>query len=308
MDPIPSEKAEARNSQQIYAKYYSTPPLYQYDTLWSANYQNLPRLPLPDLETTLANYLASVEPLATPQVAAKHTELAKAFLRDEGPRLQQMVESDFARINQTLGFPYSYIENTWLDVYLKLRCPSVVNINPFYKVMDDVGPNPYSQVKRAAHFAHSCLRWTRKVVAGQLDAESPKLCMSSFYRMFATARIPRPACDSVKTFPGSTNLVVLSNGHAFSIDVLDSKDGKIVSLNDLEKAFANIILQSSGKAGPSIGAFTGADRETWAAVRLALERNPKTKAALETIDRAILVVALDPIPQRPRDRQVGNIQ
>ena len=44
------------------------------------------------------------------------------------------------------GYPYSYIERHWDDMYLGLRCPVPVNINPYY-LLNPISDKPISQAR-----------------------------------------------------------------------------------------------------------------------------------------------------------------
>lgn len=63
----------------------------------------LPKLPIPDLETTMTKYLAALEPLQAPREHAETQQAVNEFLRSEGPELQE-------RLKKYASGKTSYIE------------------------------------------------------------------------------------------------------------------------------------------------------------------------------------------------------
>jgi carnitine O-acetyltransferase len=66
----------------------------------------LPKLPIPDLESTLQKYLAALKPLETPKEHEATKLAAKEFLEKEGPELQDKLQT-YATDKS------SYIEEFW---------------------------------------------------------------------------------------------------------------------------------------------------------------------------------------------------
>lgn len=76
-----------------------------------ANQDSLPKLPIPDLESTCQKYLDVLYPL---QTAREHEETKAAvqdFLKSEGPELQE-------KLKKYASSKTSYIEQFWYDSYL----------------------------------------------------------------------------------------------------------------------------------------------------------------------------------------------
>jgi hypothetical protein len=79
------------------------------------------------------------------------------------------------------GYPYSYIQKHWDDMYLTIRCSHPVNVSPYFKLVDDPSKG---QFRRAAEFALAYVRWTRKILAGALEpcpgGKGAYLCHSGY--------------------------------------------------------------------------------------------------------------------------------
>ena len=145
------------------------------------------------------------------------------------------------------GYPHSYLEKYWDAMYLELRCPSMINVNPHYVMADSPAQ---TQLSRAAGFASGIARWWTKVTSGSLEPDAagknllcmsqvgaklhvtaPQLhvanysatllfCTSQYDRVLGCARYPMPGCDELETFTGSRHIaVVCPSGHKLSHSV-----------------------------------------------------------------------------------------
>ena len=63
----------------------------------------LPKLPIPDLESSTTKYLAALKPLQTPREYAETQQAVDEFLKSEGPELQE-------RLKKYANGKTSYIE------------------------------------------------------------------------------------------------------------------------------------------------------------------------------------------------------
>jgi carnitine O-acetyltransferase len=68
-----------------------------------AGQDNLPKLPIPDLEKTCENYLRALKPLQTAREHDETTAVVHEFLAHEGPDLQE-------KLKKYAGGRSSYIE------------------------------------------------------------------------------------------------------------------------------------------------------------------------------------------------------
>jgi carnitine O-acetyltransferase len=63
----------------------------------------LPKLPIPELESSTTKYLAALKPLQTPREYAETQQAVDEFLKSEGPELQE-------RLKKYANGKTSYIE------------------------------------------------------------------------------------------------------------------------------------------------------------------------------------------------------
>jgi hypothetical protein len=73
--------------------------------------------------------------------------------------------------DQHQGYPYTFVEKHWDDMYLELRCPLPININPGFSFRDDPALQnaPNAQSLRVARFVAAMFRWQRRLMDCSLD-------------------------------------------------------------------------------------------------------------------------------------------
>ena len=70
----------------------------------------LPKLPIPDLESTCSKYLAALDPLQTAREHAESERAVQEFLRSEGPDLQEKLKQ------------YSQGKSSYIEQFCKFTC------------------------------------------------------------------------------------------------------------------------------------------------------------------------------------------
>jgi len=266
----------------------------------------LPKLPIPDLDATLDRYVQTVAPLLTPGELAATRAAADEFRREEGPRLQSALQ-EYAQGR------VSYIEDYWYDSYLKSTGSVVLNVNPFFILEDDPTPIPASarQVARAASLVTSMVSFYTQVRGETLEPDSWRgrpMCMHQYRTLFACTRVPSPESgaagggDEIVRYEGTRHIVVLAEGLAYYLDVLDADGALCLSEHELAERFRRVLsdaasARAAGGAGEgasaSVCVLTSETRPRWAALRADLARTPKNAAMLRVMDSALFVLCLD---------------
>jgi len=260
---------------------------YDINTLEKDNFLGLKRLPIPTLDETFPKYLRSIEPILTAEELKKAEQEVADFIAGPGKVLQATALKEDAHE----GYPYSYIQKHWDDMYLTIRCSHPVNVSPYFKLVDDPSKG---QFRRAAEFALAYVRWTRKILAGALEpcpgGKGAYLCHSGYKFMIGMSKSPRKDRDVVELYPESRTLTVISKGNLCSIEVL-TEAGEILSVEALEKQLAEIAAAPAAKT--PICVLTSEDRDVWAATREKLASDPANAAALGKVDQGIFTVVLE---------------
>jgi carnitine O-palmitoyltransferase 2 len=271
----------------------------------------------------MCRYLYCVKPLVSEEQYAATEKAVYAFRMGEGRNLQAKLEA------QDMMNPHtSYISEMWYDMYLRNRDPFPMNLTPqlTWKADEIAGKN--EQCQAAANLLAAAVRFKRTLDAGKLEPDAfalnPALYdkpwvragisllpssvsfygayatntypldMSQYARLFSSTRIPLKEKDELRTYEGSRHVVVLRGSRLYSVDVIDSA-GSPVAPEAVEAALRAVKADSEGQTGKelAVAALTGAERDTWAAARGALERNPSNAAALLLVDSALFALTLD---------------
>ncbi|KAK3252472.1 hypothetical protein CYMTET_38235 [Cymbomonas tetramitiformis] len=258
--------------------------------LINENTHGLDRLPIPSLDDTCERYLKSAKPLLSEADYAAHEKLVNEFKTTVGPELQELLVAG----DKHEGYPHSFIERDWDLMYNELRCTTPVNVSPYFGITDEKDPSKQNQIGRAATFISGFTRWTRKLLDGTFEPDKGA-CSSAFAPMFATAKVPKAGCDILEWHQDSKHVVILCNGHIFTLQVL-SADNTILDVAGIEAKLKEIVSQSKEAASPStaVQLLTSDERPVWVTAR---EQLMSANAdALKAVDAGLLVVCLDAAP------------
>ncbi|KAI8971435.1 acyltransferase ChoActase/COT/CPT [Mycotypha africana] len=259
--------------------------------------KDLPKLPIPDLKTTLNNYLSVLKPLQTSEEHEKTRYAAQQFLDEEGPELQ-------TELHTYATDKSSYIEEFWYDSYLHSTNPVVLNLNPFFLLEDDPTPQRSNQIIRASSLIYSTFIFIQALRRKTLPADvvhGTPLCMSQFARLFGTARVPTThnGCYIQNSFSSSRHIVIMAYSQFYYFDVFNN-DGDILLTEKEIVANLRVILKDAAntpvedRAKQAMGVLTTENRINWAKIRQQeLLREESNAEALKIVDTALFVVCLD---------------
>lgn len=211
---------------------------------------SLPRLPIPALEKTCERYLAAQKPLLIDEAFRKTKDNVDRFMSTTGPKLQELLQKRDSQNKHT-----SYISEPWFDMYLRDRSPLPVNYNPLLMMNPDSRPEYNGQLIRTTNLVVSSLRFMKSLRAHLLEPEvfhlnatksdthmfrtvtsampsfvstyvayafkAFPLDMSQYQGLFGATRIPETGKDRIYRNEKSRHLLVIRNGHMYSVDVLD---------------------------------------------------------------------------------------
>ncbi|KAH8794548.1 carnitine acetyl transferase-like protein [Hyaloscypha sp. PMI_1271] len=256
----------------------------------------LPKLPIPDLESSTSKYLAALKPLQTPREHAETQQAVDEFLKAEGPELQE-------RLKKYATGKTSYIEQFWYDSYLNFDNPVVLNLNPFFLLEDDPTPARNNQVTRAASLVVSALSFVRAVRKEELPPDTIRgtpLCMYQYSRLFGTARVPTENGCHIGQDPDARHIVVLCHGQFYWFDVLDDNSDLIMTEKDLSINLQTIVddaqqtpIQEAAKG--ALGVLSTENRKIWSGLRdvMTREEGSNNSDCLGIVDSALFILCLD---------------
>ncbi|KAL5342350.1 Choline/Carnitine o-acyltransferase-domain-containing protein [Aspergillus crustosus] len=261
-----------------------------------AHQDSLPKLPIPDLESTCRKYLDALAPLQSSKEQEETKAAVRDFLKSDGPGLQEKLQK--YAFSQT-----SYIEQFWYDSYLNYDSPVVLNLNPFFLLEDDPTPARNNQVTRAASLVVSALSFVRAVRREELSPDKVRgtpLCMYQYSRMFGTARVPTDNGCVISQDPNAKHVVVMCRGQFYWFDVLDANHDQIMTEKDIAMNLEVILadaeqtpVQEAAKG--ALGVLSTENRKVWSGLRDILTKDERSNNAegLNIVDTALFILCLD---------------
>ena len=258
----------------------------------------LPRLPLPDLRTTLSLYLSFARPFLAEKQLNGTLRAAERFEKENGEQLQRRLMD--RHDNPKIG--------NWQDdlyvrsIYLKRRDP----VHPYGTFYGShiLTETLHDQAERAAVISLAAFAFKRRLDAGSVEPlqinEEPA-CMESLNWLFNTTREPAVGVDKICRYPGNDYLMALRRGHIFKVEL--AKKGKPVTFLTLRAKFQSII-DSTIESQPPVAALSAADRDSWAKFRGIIQAiSTENSALLKLIEASAFIVCLDDAsPQTPSQR------
>jgi carnitine O-acetyltransferase len=228
------------------------------------NQSNLPKLPVPDLHTTLAKYLASIRPLVDDEQFKATQQAVKEFESDGslGQILQQRLIDRYNDPNIINWMDELFVNNNDLS----MRGPFRASYSYFIAYKDDKVFKTCTQ--RAAAITTAALEFKNLVINKKLEPDyaGEPLCMDMYNYLFNSARIASFPIDTTMEYDPflNTHIVVIRKNKFYFMDTVHN--GLQLSTSELEIQFQSIIDHAGDKSGLAIGCFTTEDRDTWAKV------------------------------------------
>jgi len=270
----------------------------------------LPKLPIPDLESSIKKYLEVLAPLQPSKEHEETKAATKDFIQHEGKDLQE-------RLKAYAEGKSSYIEQFWYDSYLNYDNPVVLNLNPFFLLEDDPTPARNNQVTRAASLIISALCFVRAVRKEELPPDTIRgqpLDMYQYSRMFGTARVPTDNGCVIGQDSDAKHIVVMCRGQFYWFDVLDHNNDLIMTEKDMALNLKSIVddadetpIQEAAKG--AIGVLSTENRKTWSGLRdlLTREEGSANSECLNIVDSGLFIVCLDYTEPADVSQLCGNM-
>ncbi|XP_046390495.1 carnitine O-palmitoyltransferase 1, liver isoform isoform X2 [Ischnura elegans] len=275
----------------------SKPMLYSYQG-------SLPRLPLPSVHDTIQRYLRSVRPILDADKYNRMEKLGDEFLKGIAVKLQRyLILKSWWSTN--------YVSDWWEEyVYLRGRSALMVNSN-FYGI-DAILMYPTKiQAARAASIIYECLIFRRLIERQELEPiliqNLVPLCSWQYERVFNTTRVPGIETDRIVHFGDSKHIVVIHKGKYFRVTIY--ANGRLLKPCEIELQLNQVLADKSEPAPGEerLAALTAGDRVTWAQARKNFFSRGINRTALDTIERAAFVVALDDFPYEFNEKEPGSL-
>jgi len=271
----------------------------------------LPRLPLPPVKKSLERWLASVEPLLTPD---QYEDAKSAAFEFEHSGQAKMLQNE---LKQRAAKSPNWLTDWWVEfAYLRQRAPLPTGSN-FYST--DQHENMYGDVctpdpiRRAADLIVGHLDFKQHVdeqrkLCQKIGGVVP-VCMEGFPLMHGTTRIPGEEMDKLKTHivppNGDGHVLLMVGSTMFKLPV--QIGGQRMTSDSLQGAIREAVQQAreakptkfgqGAYAQPNISLLTTRARSEWAKNRiLLLTASGVNCDSMEAIEEALFTVVMHDVP------------
>lgn len=257
---------------------------------YSTNVQNLPRLPVPKLETTLNKYLKTVRPHLNDQEYEITKSLVKDFISEgsTGQKLQSLLENRAEHHS-------NWLEQWWLNTaYLEYRDPVVIFSSPGLVFPFRQFNTRKEQLLYAAKTLLAAADYKALIDGDKIPVEmmgKNPLDMSQYKKIFGTCRIPWEKRDKL-SYNNSKHVTVIHNNHIFHVDVW-GEDDILLSEDQLVQSLEKVMELSSTPTEDGIGILTSEHRDTWAKAYQILIKDKTNEDSLIDIEKSLAVLCLD---------------
>ncbi|KAF9411733.1 Carnitine O-acetyltransferase mitochondrial [Podila epigama] len=257
-------------------------------TIMDKGQDQLPSLPIPPLEQTLARYIESVRPLATDEEYERTVKATHAFKHSE---LGQFLDR---RLRERAEW--------WDDwAYFSHRDSSTFFVNYYFGFQDD--PRLPTQTARAALLVSLALEFRQLIATRTLTpdmARNAPFCMNMYNFLFNYSRISGSPVDSAVGFPTATNnhICVVRGGkfYIFETQHIASKPNSVLSPREIMIQLERIkkMADDDRTNVPPIGILSTGQRDQAARDRETLfQAHTSNKAHMAKIESSMFVLCLD---------------
>ena len=265
-----------------------------------AHQEQLPSLPLPELQDTLDRYLERVRPFLSEE-ELQHTEAVISEFQSPGgagPKLQRALK-------QRAAEKRNWLEEWWEQLaYMTTRTPSAILINWHGVLPGTFWRCGASVAEIGATFVGALLEQYRALAAHTYPVDrmgGMKLCMHQYRRMFASCRLPGENMDTIECYAEEKprHIIVLRNNAIYSFDVLD-EEGNVYPVAYLTRQFSRvmadgeILFEQLEKRPPAVSVLTADNRTAWYHARDHLSQlSEENERNLKIIQTSLFAVSLD---------------
>jgi len=287
--PKPLVVSRGDYNDEIWLEEYIGGPLYEKQA-------EMPRLPVPSLEDTVARLVPTALPLAESEAEASAFMEACEGFRVHAAELQDRLEQ-----RRDDNPDSSWLQSWWQKyAYLTNRDPLTVFVS-YYLLLGDDPKVDNDGLKRAAAVLVALGDARRQICSGEMPHESAAnnqpLCSTAFKYVFHSCRVPLDRQDQYHLYDPSLyrHCIVSSKGQFFAVDFVDQNDEPL-PLSVLESRLRRCReLASSQEDYPQLGWLTTTHRDNWARARQELlDVGGRTfKRALRRLESGAFVLCLD---------------
>lgn len=222
--------------------------------------EELPILPLLDLDTVLDLYFGAIKHLLTPPELEHMIKLLQRLSEPGG-----IGRTLHARLMDRFNDPS--VDNWLFKPYLEtIFTARNYPVSPFstFAGSDTLSTFPHRQAERAAIISLAAIEFKQKLESGRLEPTvigGRPQCMYLHGWLFNSFREALPGIDEMRKMPFENYIAVLRRGHLFKVNLTDGQ-GQHVQFSKLESTFQAILDKVEDDSW--VGILTADERDSWA--------------------------------------------
>jgi len=254
----------------------------------------LSKLPIPDLNETMNEYLEWIKPLVTTEEFMTTQDNVAKFLSPDGMGIKlqnKLMKSDFVDNK-------SWLKPLWDEMYLSYREPLVLNMNYYSIIENDKFKDSLTPSQLAALVIVKSVNIYFSIIDNTLAPEMNRdmpLCMDQYKNTLKAVRIARKKQDEYRIGENkkeNNHVIFFYNNQMYTIRVSDEQ-GEVLSLDSIALTIDEIVNANTIDESINISALTTSDREHAADIYEQLLSYETNKANIELINEAVIVICLD---------------
>ncbi|VDL72527.1 unnamed protein product [Nippostrongylus brasiliensis] len=254
---------------------------------------DLPSLPVPDLDETLDKYLKSALVLLDADRRKKTIEAVEVFRNSQTAKTLQS-----ALVNRA-GQMRNWLDEWWYDAYTEVRLPLV----PYLSIAAGNSvwtPLEGSQLCRAADAAFFWMHFwdrIRKQILPITSSRGTTWDMNQYYCLFNACRVPALPKDRMDRYFRTesegdcpSHIVVLCRGNVWKMEML--RNGQLKTSDEIYHTL-RYIDRHSEEEKYSVASLTTENRDTWAKIRASMIAATENNAeCFKAVEQAAFVLTL----------------
>ncbi|KAL4240512.1 hypothetical protein ACF0H5_001303 [Mactra antiquata] len=279
----------------------------------------LPKLPIPDLKKTLDTYLMGMQSVISEEEYSRTKIIVEDFGKPKG--IGELLQDKLHKYAETKeNWAYSW----WLDdMYMKARLSLPINSNPGMVFPRQHFESRSQQLRYAARLISGILDYKTIIEAKVLPVDRCRhkvkgqpLCMSQYYRLFTSYRVPGVVKDRLisRDSTDGDHIVVACKNQFFVLDLV--LHGQRLSEDDVYTQLDIIadMADEGDDTAERVGILTGAPRTDWAKARDEIMTDASNRDCIEQVENCMFILCLDrsiPISfnhQRSMDETSMNVR
>ncbi|XP_075216005.1 choline acetyltransferase [Lycorma delicatula] len=250
----------------------------------------------------MQHYLAALHPILTETQLDHASSLVQSFVEDPGPSIQDALIQRRSRMD---NWAYDW----WLDdMYLNPQLCLPINVSPgliyapwHFNNDSDIAQSAASLITAISQYKDKLDRRALPVERATSREKGQPLCMSQFYRLFTSYRIPGSEKDFIRnTEPErpspDQHIIIACKNQFYRLQLKSKENPELISEAEIASNIMSILNTPASNLTAPLGILTTQNRKLWAENREILLQDSQNQLNLNAIETSLIILCLDTVP------------